>query len=425
MDKYWKHFLKLWMPLAVMWIVMAMEQPAVTAIINRLPNAEIQLAAFGYSFALALLVEGPIIQMLSAGTAVSGSKSSFKKILKIMNVLAVGTTAVHLILCIPGIFFSLAEKVYGLPKEISHPAYWTFLVMIPWAPFVGYRRLFQGVLIRHEESKKVPQVMYIRLITSVSVLLLGLWIGNIPGSVLGGIALALGVTTGMIASYVLSLKTLKSMPEETEEDTMTLKEMVKFYIPLGLTSFIVLGIRPLENFGITLGKDVIASLAIWPIISGYRFIFSSVNQSLQEIVIALMTDKTKKKIIRFVIWITSIITVLYVISLFISPMWESWFVFVSQTPQNLLSYVPKSLMLLVPFIFLTGLLALFRGIFVYEKKTKTITQGVIINSISMLALLLTLPHFFDVSGVYLISIAYSFAYLVETLFLIAKLRKEN
>ncbi|MFW5826789.1 MAG: hypothetical protein ACOCU4_01785, partial [Alkalispirochaeta sp.] len=43
-----------WLPLAVMWIIMGIEQPSLNAIIARLPDAEVHLAAFEVAFGLAL-----------------------------------------------------------------------------------------------------------------------------------------------------------------------------------------------------------------------------------------------------------------------------------------------------------------------------------------------------------------------------------
>ena len=46
-----------WLPLGMMWVMIAAEQPALTAIIARLPDAETKLAAFGVVFALSLVIE--------------------------------------------------------------------------------------------------------------------------------------------------------------------------------------------------------------------------------------------------------------------------------------------------------------------------------------------------------------------------------
>jgi hypothetical protein len=61
-----------WWPLATSWLFMGLELPAVSAALARLPDPTISLAAYGgVIFPLALLIESPIIMLLSASTALS------------------------------------------------------------------------------------------------------------------------------------------------------------------------------------------------------------------------------------------------------------------------------------------------------------------------------------------------------------------
>ena len=115
-----KKLFKLWLPLAIMWIVMALEQPMVTSAISRLPDAVNQLAAFGFSFAIALLIEGPVIQMLSAGTAITNSVASYKKLLNIQRFIAIVTTSIHILLSITPVFTFMAVKVCICLLSLSH-----------------------------------------------------------------------------------------------------------------------------------------------------------------------------------------------------------------------------------------------------------------------------------------------------------------
>lgn len=59
-------------PLAISWALMAVELPILGAVIARLAEPEIRLAAFGgVVFPVALVVESPIIMLLVASTAFS------------------------------------------------------------------------------------------------------------------------------------------------------------------------------------------------------------------------------------------------------------------------------------------------------------------------------------------------------------------
>ena len=60
-----------WLPLAVMWLIMSAELPAITAAVSRLPQPVENLAAFGLTYSIALIIEGPVIMLLTAGTALA------------------------------------------------------------------------------------------------------------------------------------------------------------------------------------------------------------------------------------------------------------------------------------------------------------------------------------------------------------------
>ena len=69
--------LKLWLPLAVSFELMMLEGPAVQAAIGRLPAPELNLAAWGLTMGLSLLVESPIIMLLTTATALVRDGQSF------------------------------------------------------------------------------------------------------------------------------------------------------------------------------------------------------------------------------------------------------------------------------------------------------------------------------------------------------------
>ena len=61
-----------WWPLAVSWLMMAVEQPAIAAVVARLPDPEVGLGAYGgVVFPIALVVEAPVIMLLAASTELS------------------------------------------------------------------------------------------------------------------------------------------------------------------------------------------------------------------------------------------------------------------------------------------------------------------------------------------------------------------
>lgn len=406
----------LWVPLAITWIVMALESPMITSGISRLPDAINQLAAFGFSFAIALLIEGPVIQMLSAGTAVTSSKSSYKKILSIQRFIAIVTLSIHIFLSITPVFYFFALKIMKLPPQLLIPAHKSFVVLIPWAPSIGYRRLWQGVMIKHGRSKYVPIVMVIRIAMAAIILGIGLISKEIDGAVLGGFTLSIGVISGMASAYIFAKPCIDSLPETSIKD-ISKNQMIAFYVPLAITSIITLGVRPLLNIGIVNGNAPVESLALWPVLLAYIFLYTSICQSLQEIIIAEYSKENFKVIKSFVNWIAIIMMCFYLLVYLIKPLWRIWFVNISNTPQETLKYLPISLALFIIIPFISAKISWFRAILVAERKTTSLTYAVFVNVGTLLSVIYLVPMYFEIPGIYLASIAYIASYTFELLFL--------
>ncbi len=78
-----KDIFKFWLPLAATWLMMSLEGPYLAALIARLPEPKFNLAAYGVAFSLAMIVEAPIIMMMSASTALVKDYKSFVALRKI------------------------------------------------------------------------------------------------------------------------------------------------------------------------------------------------------------------------------------------------------------------------------------------------------------------------------------------------------
>ena len=244
--------LKLWLPLAVMWLIMGVEQPIINAVIARLPAAKENLAAFGVTFAIALIIEGPIIQLLSAGTALADNISNYRKLLTFMHIMGIGLTLIHLILAVTPLFNGLLSKVMGIPDSVIAKSRLSFIFLIPWSAAIGYRRLWQGVLIRYKKTKAITITMLIRLATIVIVMGTGLATHFLEGADLAGLALSLGVISGALMSYIfvrpIVREKIPSSPKAAE--VLGWNRILRFYFPLALTSFITLAARPILTAGL-------------------------------------------------------------------------------------------------------------------------------------------------------------------------------
>jgi hypothetical protein len=407
-----------YLPLAAMWILMGIEQPALTAVIARLADATVQLGAFGVTFALALIVESPILQMLSAGTAMAKDKEHYRRLLRFMHMLALGLSALHIVLSLPWVYEPLLRHVVQVPEELIGPSQAAFALMVPWAATVGYRRLWQGVLIRYGRAKVVPITMVIRLVVTFGLLVVGFVFEYAGGAQIAAVALIGGVAAGAVASYVYARPVIrKSLPEGSPERAVGYRELLRFYVPLAATSVIVLASRPLLTFGIARAPEPVRSLAVWPVLMSFNFILFSLALALQEAIIALLKTREDFSVLKqFTKYLSVVLGTVYFLVV-LTPLRDVWFGGVVGLAPELLAMVaaPAAIMALSPAI---GVFVFFyRGVQVQQERTASITRGVVVNVVMLVLVLFGGAAFLPVAGVITAASAFVSALFLEVVYL--------
>ena len=185
-----------WAPLAATWLMMSVEGPYVAAIIARMPDAAFNLAAYGVAFSLAWLVESPIMMLLTASNRLVRDRQSYLALRRFTFTLNACVTAVMLIGVMPPVFDLVTLRLMGLPPEIARLVHVATTILIPWPAAIGYRRFYQGILVRHRLTRRVAYGTVVRL-TSMSVTAAALALTtSMHGSSIGATALAVGVVHG-------------------------------------------------------------------------------------------------------------------------------------------------------------------------------------------------------------------------------------
>ena len=185
---------RLWLPLAASWALMGAEGPLFAAFVGHLPDERVQLGAFGgIAFPIALVVEGPIIMLLAASTALCADLASYRKLLRFTWTAAALLTAVHVAIAFTPLYDLVARGIMGVPEELLEPGRLGLQVLTPWTAAIAYRRFQQGVLIRFGRSRLVMVGTGVRLGVLVTMLGVGGWVLGLPGIAAGTLAMSCAV----------------------------------------------------------------------------------------------------------------------------------------------------------------------------------------------------------------------------------------
>ncbi len=413
-----------WVPLALMWVFMAGEHPVAVAFVTRLPLPKENLAAFGLAFSITLIFESPVIQLLTASTALAGSWQSYTRLRTFMLVMCLSLILVHVTIALTPLYALIVGKLIGAPARIIEPSRQAFLLMAPWPLAIGARRFWQGVLIRNGRTGILPFTTVIRLVVIAGTMSIGLISPVLPGAGLATLALTLGAIANAAAVYIFLRPIVreKLRHEQAATHVLSWRRLLEFYLPLALSTFLAIGIRPIVNVGLSRAPFPLESLAVYPVVHGFVFLFSSAAFSYQEVTVALLgRGENYQPLRRFgLVMSVSIAAMLFLIA--VSPVGNLWFSRVAGLSGELLAFTRVPLLILSLSPIAVGINAWYRGILVIRARTQIVTRAMGITVLILVILLLLSAVLLPLPGVISASIAITVSLAAQTLYLTHKIR---
>jgi hypothetical protein len=375
---------------------MGLELPVVSAIMARLANPEISLAAYGgVVFPLSMIVEAPIIMLLSASTALSKDWRSYLLLRRFMLRAGFCLTAIHILVAFTPLYHVVVGKLIHPPAEVLEPARWGLMIMTPWTWSIAYRRFQQGVLIRFGRSHLVGIGTSVRLSTTATVLTVGYLTHALPGIVIGSLGVALGVMAeatfiGIAVRPVLRNQ-LRAAPPVDEP--LTNRIFLHFYLPLALTSLLQLAGAPIVSAGLGRMPRALDSLAVWPVITGLTFTLRSLGFAFNEVVVALLEEPGSARTLRRFSLLLGASTSAVLLVLAATPLSRFYFEGLSALSPPLARLATRGLPLLVLMPGLSAVQSWVQGKILHSRRTRGITEAVAVYLVtSTLALVLGMIH---------------------------------
>lgn len=409
-----------WYPLAFSWLLMAAELPAISIVVARLDNPEVHLAAYGgLVFQLALIIEAPVIMLLAASTALSKDWDSYRKLRKFMHTTSASITLLHVLIAFTPLYDLIVVSIIQVPAEIVEPGRIGLRIMVPWTWAIAYRRFNQGVLIRFNRSLSVGVGTIIRLSADVLVLAIGLITQAFPGVVVATTAVIAGVVAEAAYAGIAVRPVVKhDLPNAPPvPEPLTVRSFLEFYIPLALTSLLTLLANPIGSAALSRMPEALSSLAAWPVVAGMVFIFRSTGMAFNEVVVALLDEPNAvRSLRRFAALLSAFLTILLLV-IIATPLSDLWLRDVSALRPHLVSLAEIALWLALPIPALNVVQSWFQGALVHEKRTRGITEAVVIYLVTNAGLLFIAATWDLTVGIYAGMGAMTISVFAQTLWL--------
>jgi len=414
------HVTRFWLPLQATWLMMAVEGPFLAAVIARLADPTPNLAAYGVAFAFAIIVEAPVIMMMSAATAVVDARPGYLALRRFAMALnAAITLAMVALLATPSMGWML-NVLLRLPADVAQLTEQALWILLPWPAAIGYRRFYQGILIRAGLTRRVAWGTVTRLAAMAAGALLARAAG-LPGAAVGAVALTSGVCVEAAASRLMALGPVRRLAAEgadPDRNDLSWRGLSAFYWPLALTSTISLAVHPMVTFFMGRAAAPLESLATLPVLNALVFVFRTPALSYQEVAIAMLGEgrQNLRPVLRFAGVLAAMAT-LGLLAVAWTPASRFWFETVSGLPPDLAAFAVGPLRVLSLMPALSVLLNLERALLVHGRQTGPVTTASLLEVLGMAAVLAIGVIGLDAVGVMVAAVAYMVGRLAANLYL--------
>ena len=373
---------------------MGAELPLLSAVVARLEHPDIHLAAYsGIVFPLALVIESPIIMLLTAATALGRDLNSYHKLWRLTNLLGLGLTALHVLLAFTPLYDWVARTLIGAPEEIIEPGRIGLQIMTPWTWAIGYRRFHQGVLIRFGQSGAVGWGTAMRLLADIVVLAIGFTLHQYQGIVVATTAVAVGVLAE--AAYIRwrFQRVLTGPLAEASGPAITMREVVLFYLPIAFAPTIGLLGQPILTGAMSRLDAPTLTLAVWPTLNSLIFMLRAAGIAYTEVVVALLDrPEGRAQLLRFTILLSAVLS-LPLLILCLTPLIDVWFGKFIGLRAELAAMGKTALWFAIALPACTTWCCYLEGLLIHHQRSTPVTEAVVFYIVTLFTYL-----FFIVRG---------------------------
>ncbi len=409
-----------WLPLAASWALMGAETPILQAAIARLSDMETQLAAFGIVMSLEIAIESPVIMLLATTTALATSRRNYLTLRRFMSWTNVVVTAVALLMTWGPLYSFIVRGMMGIPEKIAATAQPGMRIMVLWSAAIGVRRFYQGVMIRNGRTRWVGYGTAARLFSSGGTGILLAALTSLPGVYIGSIALMAGVSTEAVFATWAARGTVRRILSEadrsSERDNLSFWDVTRYHLPLAATSLLTLMAQPVIGAGLARMPHPEQNLAAWPIVWSIIWIFRSPAYALPEAVIALVSARRPKDLIRRFCWAVGFCSLGALVVFILTPLVKVYLRYVAWLPESLSRDVLPGLVLGLGLPLINAAHSWFRGLLMESRQTRVIYWGMGLNLV-ITGAIIGVGVMLQASGTAIGSIALTIAFLAEVYYL--------
>jgi hypothetical protein len=191
-------------------------------------------------------------------------------------------------------------------------------------------------------------------------------------------------TTGILAEALYSgirlrpvLKELRAAP--LAQSVVNLNSFSKFYVPLVMTSLLMILVQPLGTAALSRMDKPLESLAVWPVIYSLVILWSSAGTAFTEAVVILLEQPRAVTVLhRFTLRMACIMVGLLLI-MNVTPLAHLWFEKIAALSPDMVPIASWSLWIAVLLPGMSFFQSWYTGTLVNMRQTRGVTESVAVS----------------------------------------------
>lgn len=382
--------------------MMTVENPLIQATVNRLDDAKLNLAALGVVGPITLFIGSPVLSIISASNALVKDRVSYLRLLCFTLLLASALCLLTALTTIPPVFSLLAHRMLHLEGPIVDICQLAILCYSPAPIVIAYRRFYQGLLIKAQRNHQVGQSTVARFVVFVVAIILFSRFTNLPSAQICIASLVLGFAAEALLVRWMARDLTRELLARSDHSGpgLTYREILHFYIPLGLTSFIFSASQPIYAFFLARGPLPVESLAVFPIIYNFSFLFGCLIFAMQELAISSIgsSEQEYQSILKYLRKLTLVVTITQA-AIVLTPAANFVFRNLYGLSEQLFSLLIHSIWLILPLQIYLAIGVWQRSVLILSGRTKSITLATLADVVTSATAIYLLLNHTNLSGV--------------------------
>ena len=406
-DGTYRGIVRTWWPLGGKQLLIFAADPIYIAIIMRMGHPDLELGAlYTYGWPVLMLVAAPTFTLNAVGNVFGRNIENIRKTRRFALFVGISGTAILSAIAFTPLAEIVMRSIMDVPESERAMVAAVFRIVAVYPILKAICMISQGHLIRAGRAGDVLASQVVRLVLGLTIVLGGYELGLLQGAVLG----ATGIVGSLVAQTAYlwwrsGLVRLELASRPIDSAVATTSALVRFAVPMSIVP--IVGSATLLLMAAALGRlpGVVASLAVWPVVTNFNQIGVSLGKSFDQVTIVHGVDETGRRRLRRFGLLLGVGTMVATAGLNASGLLDYLLRTLEALDESTTLITGRVMWILTPMPLLLTLCAYYRGLLARQLRTVSILLSKVVALVIVASVLVWSLDRDPVTGIYAVAAA--------------------